>query len=82
MDMEKKSAFLSKRRALKGNRIYLDDLIPTPVATCKENMPQVLEAKKEGKKAIYRDGKVTITKNDGVWPMRLYTCLYGIGMTL
>ena len=39
-DMEKKKAFLSKRRALKGNPVYLHgDLTLAQVADCKENMP-------------------------------------------
>ena len=62
-DMEKKKAFLSKRRALKGEKIYLDDdLTPAQVTHRKENMPRVLDARKEGKWAIYRDGKVIITE--------------------
>ena len=50
MDMENKKALLSTRRAIKGKKIYLDDdLTPTQVAHCKENMPQVLGTIKEGK---------------------------------
>ena len=33
MDIEKKKTFISKRRALKGDKIYLhEDLSPTPIA--------------------------------------------------
>lgn len=61
-DMERRRAFLSKRVALKGEKIYLDeDLTPAQVAHRKEHMPRVLEARKEGKWAVYRDGKVIIT---------------------
>ena len=63
MDIDKKKAFLSKRKALKGEKIYLDDdLTPAQVAHRKENMPRVLDARKEGKWAVYRDGKVIITE--------------------
>ena len=63
MDIDKKKAFLSKRKALKGEKIYLDDdLTPAQVAHRKENIPRVLEARKEGKWAVYRDGKVIITE--------------------
>ena len=38
--IDKKKTFLSKRKALKGEKIYLDDdLTPTQVAHHKENMP-------------------------------------------
>ena len=44
MGIEKKKAFLSERRALKGEKTYLDDdLAPTKVAHRKENMPQLLK---------------------------------------
>ena len=63
MDIDKKKAFLSKRKALKGEKIYLDDnLTPTQMAHRKENMPQVVDARKEGKWAVYRASKVIITK--------------------
>ena len=63
MDIDKKKAFLSKRKALKGEKIYLDDdLTPAQVAHRKENMPQVVDARKEGKWAEFRDCKVTITE--------------------
>ena len=46
MDIDKKKAFLSKRKALKGEKIYLDDdLTPAQVAHRKENMPRVLDAR-------------------------------------
>ena len=49
-DMDTRRAFLSKRGALKGEKIYLDDdLTPAQVAHRKEHMPRVLEARKEGK---------------------------------
>ena len=49
MDMEKKSAFLSKRRALKGEKIYLDDnLTPAQVAHRKENQVMMQERKENG----------------------------------
>ena len=49
-DMEKKTAFLSKRTALKGEKIYLsEDLTPAQVAHPKENMPRVLAARQQGK---------------------------------
>ena len=61
MDIDKKKAFLSKRKALKGEKIYLDDdLIPAQGAHRKENMPQVLDARKDGKWVVYKDGKVII----------------------
>ena len=63
LDMEKKTTFLSKRKAFKGGKIYLsEDLTPDQVAHCKENMPQVLAARKEGKLAAFRDGRVLITE--------------------
>ena len=63
-DMNKKKAFLSKRMVLTGDKIYLDDnLTLTQVAHCKENMPQVLGGRKEGKWVVYRDGKVMIMEN-------------------
>ena len=63
MDIDKKKAFLSKRKALKGEKIYLDDdLTLAQVAHRKENMPRVLDARKEGKWVVYRDGKVIITE--------------------
>ena len=59
--MEKKTAFLSKRTTLKGEKIYLSaDLTPAQVAHRKENMPRVLAARQEGKWAYYRDGRVII----------------------
>lgn len=62
-DMDTRRAFLSKRGALKGEKIYLDDdLTPAQVAHRKEHMPRVLEARKEGKWAVYREGKVIITE--------------------
>ena len=41
---KRKKAFHAKRRALKGEKTYLDDdLAPTKVAHRKENMPQLLK---------------------------------------
>ena len=60
-DMDAKQAFLSKRVALKGEKIYLnEDLTPAQVAHRREHIPKVLEAQKEGKFAMYRDGRVII----------------------
>lgn len=60
-DMDTKRAFLSKRVALKGDKIYLnEDLTPAQVSHRREHMPKVLEARKEGKFAMYRDGRVII----------------------
>lgn len=62
-DMEKKRVFLSKRTTLKGEKIYLDeDLTPAQVAHRKEHMSKVFEARKNGKWAVYRDGRVIITE--------------------
>lgn len=62
-DMEEKKGFLSHRRTLKGEKTFLeDDLTPSQVAHRKECMPRVIEARKEGKWAVYRDGKVIISE--------------------
>ncbi|KAH6555193.1 hypothetical protein KP509_1Z274900 [Ceratopteris richardii] len=59
-----RSTFLRKRvilRALDGPPIYLDDdLTPMQVAHRRACMPRVHQARKEGKKASYRDGRVII----------------------
>ena len=61
MDMEKEKALLSKEVALQRDIIYLDeDLTPTHVAHCKDNMPLVLHTSKKGKGTDCRDGKVII----------------------
>ena len=61
MDIDKEKAFLSKRRAHKREKIYLDDgLTLAQEAHRKENMPRVLDARKEGKWVVYRYGKVII----------------------
>ena len=54
-NIEKKKAFLSERRALKGDGRYHSN------SSSKENMPRVLNTTKEGKWVAYRDGKVIIT---------------------
>ena len=60
-DIVKKDAFLAKRSGLKGEKTYLDeDLTPAQVAHRKECMPKVLEARKQGKFAVYRNGRVII----------------------
>ena len=76
MDIDKEKAFLSKRRALKGEKIYLDDdLTPAQVTHRKENMPRVLDARKEGKWVVYRDGKVIITEKRTAWWYMAYETL-------
>ena len=49
--------------ALEGKKIYVDDdLTLAQVAHCKENMPRLLDARKDEKWVVYREGKVLITK--------------------
>lgn len=61
--MEKRKAFLANRRALKGEKVYLeDDLTPAQVAHRRECMPRIMEARQAGKWAVYRDGRVIITE--------------------
>ncbi len=62
-NMEEKKGFLSHRRTLKGEKIFLDDdLTLAQVAHRKECMPRIIEARKAGKWAVYRDGKVIISE--------------------
>ena len=57
MDIDKEKAFLSKRRAHKREKIYLDDgLTLAQEAHRKENMPRVLDARKEEKWVVYVGG--------------------------
>ena len=75
MDVEEKKASLSKSRALKDDKINLDDdLTPTQVAHCKENMPHMLDTRKEGKWGAYRDNEVTITEKRATW-RRMALCM-------
>lgn len=49
--------FFSNRRALRGEKVFLDDdLTPAYVAHWKECMPCVLVACQEEKCVVYRDG--------------------------
>ena len=61
---EARSTFIRKRmilRGLEGSPIYLDDdLTQMQVAHRRACMPKVYQARKEGKKATYRDGRVII----------------------
>lgn len=58
-DFESWAQFLEKRVALKATKIYLgDDLTPLQV---EQGMVQVMEARKAGKWAVHRDGRVIIT---------------------
>ena len=61
---ETRTAFLRKRvilRGLEGPPIYLDDdLTKMQVAHRRACMPRVHQARKEGKRAFYRDGRVII----------------------
>ena len=61
---ESRATFLRKRmilRGLEGPPIYLDDdLTKMQVAHRRACMPRVHQARKEGKKASYRDGRVII----------------------
>lgn len=48
--------------ALKGSKIYIgDDLTPSQVAHRRAAMTEVHEARKAGKWAVYRDGRVIIS---------------------
>lgn len=63
IDQATKQAFLDKRSALKGGKIYLgDDLTPSQVAHRRAAMVEVHEARKAGKWAVYRDGRVIISE--------------------
>ena len=63
VDLEKKREFLANRGALKGEKIYFDeDLTPAQLEHRRACMPKVMEARKEGKYAVYRDGRVIITE--------------------
>ncbi|MCO5559743.1 hypothetical protein L7F22_013345 [Adiantum nelumboides] len=61
---EERTIIMKKRvalRVLQGPPIYLDDdLTRMQVEHRRACMPQVLQARKEGKRAIYRDGRVII----------------------
>lgn len=61
---ESRSIFLRKRvilRGLEGPHIYLDDdLTKMQVAHRRACMPRVHQARKEGKRASYRDGRIII----------------------
>lgn len=62
-DHATKQAFLEKRVALKGGKIYLgDDLTPSQVAHRREAMKEVHAARTAGKWAVYRDGRVIISE--------------------
>ena len=55
----RKRDFLSKKKALKDNKIYLDEgLSLTRVAHCKKQLPCMLEGRKEEKWEIYRGKRV------------------------
>lgn len=63
VDIKNKTIFLSKRRALKGEKIYLgEDLTSAQVRHHKKTMPRVLATRKEGEWAYYTDVCVTITE--------------------
>ncbi|MCO5584792.1 hypothetical protein L7F22_038724 [Adiantum nelumboides] len=60
---EERTTFMKQRvvlRVLQGPPIYLDDLTCMQVEHRRACMPRVLQARKEGKRAIYRDGRVII----------------------
>lgn len=61
---ESRSTFLRKRvilRGLEGPHIYLDDdLTKMQVAHRRACMPRVHQARKDGKRASYRDGRIII----------------------
>ncbi|MCO5563675.1 hypothetical protein L7F22_017322 [Adiantum nelumboides] len=63
-DLMDKITFLKKRIALRGlggTPIYIDeDLTKTQVEHRKLCMPKIIQARKEGKKAFYRDGRIFI----------------------
>lgn len=62
-DEVSKKAFLARHSALRGKTIYLsDDLSLTQLAHRKAKMVEVHEARKAGKWAVYRDGRVIITE--------------------
>ena len=67
MDMEKKRSTPSKRMG-----IYLHEDLTSSSSTCKENMAQVLDARKEGKRVGYRDGNIMMIQKShmtmyGLW---------------
>ncbi|KAH7300780.1 hypothetical protein KP509_24G078300 [Ceratopteris richardii] len=61
---EARTAFFRRRsvlRGLPGGTLYMDeDLTRMQVAHRRACMPQILQARREGRKAFYRDGKVFI----------------------
>eukprot|EP00249_Psilotum_nudum_P002114 c14990_g1_i1 orf=3-383(+) len=61
---EERTAFFRKRvmlRSRPGAPVFIDeDLTKMQIAHRRTCMPQILQAKKEGKKAFYRDGRVFI----------------------
>ena len=63
-DVEARVTFFKKRpilRGLGGDPIYLDeDLTKMQIEHRKTCMPRVLQARKEGHHAFYRDGRVII----------------------
>ena len=67
MDMDKKRSTPSKRMG-----IYLHEDLTSSSSTCKENMAQVLDARKEGKRVGYRDGNIMMIQKShmtmyGLW---------------
>ncbi|MCO5587395.1 hypothetical protein L7F22_041344 [Adiantum nelumboides] len=64
LNEEERTTFMKKRvalRVLQGPPIYLDDdLTRMQVEHRRACMPRVFQARKEGKRAIYRDGRVII----------------------
>ena len=63
-DIESRITFFKKRpilRGLSGDPIFLDeDLTKMQIEHRKTCMPRVLQARKEGRRAFYRDGRVII----------------------
>ena len=63
-DLDSKTYFLKKKvilRGLGGDPIYLDDdLTKMQIEHRKTCMPRILQARKEGHRAFYRDGRVII----------------------